>query len=62
MQNQFKSVISKPKSILSLNTSIVQLELISYTQASKDLKWREAIAAEFNALLANETKYLIQSQ
>jgi len=62
MQTRSKSGISKLKQFLSLNTSIVGLKPTSFSQASKDHNWRDVMADEFNALLANETQDLLPSQ
>jgi len=62
MQTRSERGIFKPKSILFLDTSIVDLEPTSYTQASTDPKWREAIVEEFNAFITNKTWELVLSQ
>ena len=38
------------------------LEPISFTQASKDTNWIDAITVEFNVLLTNETWDLVPPQ
>jgi len=55
MITRAKSGIRKPKTIWSLDTSIVGLESTSFKKAFKDSKWKEAMAEEYNALVANET-------
>jgi len=49
----------KPKTLLSLVSSIEATEPSSYSQASKNPKWVAAMTDEFNALIANETRELV---
>ena len=61
MKTHSKSGIFKPKIFLSLDSSIVSLELISITQASKHRNQIEAMVEEFNAFVANDTWDLVPS-
>jgi len=62
MQTRTKSVIRKPKVILSHDTYFVGLEPTSFSQAFKVSKRKEAMPKEFNALVANDTWDLVPSQ
>ncbi|RVW40389.1 Retrovirus-related Pol polyprotein from transposon RE2 [Vitis vinifera] len=59
----FKRNIHKPIQKLNLTTQLQQptLEPTTVTQALKDPKWRQAMSAEFDALLRNETWDLVPS-
>ena len=57
MQTWSMSGVFKPKVVLSLATKEcpTNFEHTSYTQASKDARWKEAMTEEFNALVQNGT-------
>ncbi|KAL9253849.1 Retrovirus-related Pol polyprotein from transposon RE1-like protein [Drosera capensis] len=59
MQTRLESGISKPRTILSLNTTSPVLEPSSYSKASKVPPWRQAMIAEFNAVMDNHTWTLV---
>jgi hypothetical protein len=59
MLTRAKAGIVKPKRILSLSTSVAEVEPTSFSQENKSTKWKEAMAEEYNALLANDTWDLV---
>ncbi|CAH9076868.1 unnamed protein product, partial [Cuscuta europaea] len=59
MQTRSKSGIFKPKTIFNLNTEVLVPDPTCFSMANKDLKWRAAMAEEFNALIANKTWDLV---
>ncbi|KAL9253735.1 Retrovirus-related Pol polyprotein from transposon RE2-like protein [Drosera capensis] len=59
IQTRLKSNISKPRTILSLNTTSPILEPSSYSKASKDLACRQTMTDEFNVLMDNHTWTLV---
>ena len=54
MITRAKSGIRKPKTLLSLDTGIVGLQPTSFKQAFTYSKWKEDMAEEYNALIAND--------
>ena len=62
MQTQSKLGIIKPKHILSLSTSLIEVEPTIIKQASQYAKWRQAMYEEYNVLIANYTWDLVPSQ
>ncbi|CAH9084965.1 unnamed protein product [Cuscuta europaea] len=59
MQTRAKSGIFKPKTIFNLSTVTIAADPTCFTEANKQLKWREAMADEFNALINNNTWDLV---
>ncbi|CAH9129275.1 unnamed protein product [Cuscuta epithymum] len=59
MQTRAKSGIFKPKTIFNLQTVVNQADPTCFSEAHKNLKWREAMAEEFNALITNNTWDLV---
>ncbi|CAH9145564.1 unnamed protein product [Cuscuta epithymum] len=59
MQTRSKSGIFKPKTIFSLHTDVIGTDPSCFSEANKNLKWREAMAEEFNALITNRTWDLV---
>lgn len=59
MQTRGNLGIVQPKVLFSLSTQLTESEPTSYKQAIKDLKWRKAMADEFNALIDNHTWDLV---
>jgi len=54
MQNRSKSNTTKPKCPLSLSSLCSKNEPASSKEASQKHQWQEAIANEFQALIAND--------
>ncbi|CAH9126840.1 unnamed protein product [Cuscuta epithymum] len=59
MQTWSKSGIFKPKTIFNLNTVVRTPDPTCFSMANKHLKWRVAMAEEFNALISNHTWDLV---
>ncbi|CAH9051136.1 unnamed protein product [Cuscuta europaea] len=59
MQTRAKSGIFKPKTIFNLSTVTINADPTCFTEANKQLKWCEAMADEFNALINNNTWDLV---
>ncbi|CAH9094843.1 unnamed protein product [Cuscuta epithymum] len=59
MQTRSKSGIFKPKPIFNLNTVVSTHDPTCFSEANKYLKWRAAMAEEFNALISNHTWDLV---
>ncbi|CAH9145935.1 unnamed protein product [Cuscuta epithymum] len=59
MQTRAKSGIFKPKTIFNLKTDISACDPSCFSMANKDVKWREAMAEEFNALIDNHNWDLV---
>lgn len=59
MQTRAKAGIFKPKTIFNLSTIVNSADPNCFTEANKHLKWREAMADEFNALINNRTWDLV---
>ncbi|CAH9137975.1 unnamed protein product [Cuscuta epithymum] len=59
MQTRSKSGIFKPKTIFTLNTVVSTPDPTCFSVANRHLKWRAAMAEEFNALISNHTWDLV---
>jgi len=55
MQTHSKSSISKPKHLHCLSITLIEPKLTSFTQASKFSHWKQVMANDYNALMANGT-------
>lgn len=62
MQTRHRSGIFKHKHILSWYTSVIEVEPTAYSQPSKLLHWRVAMAEEYNALSSNPTWDFMHAQ
>ncbi|CAH9140808.1 unnamed protein product [Cuscuta epithymum] len=59
MRTRAKDGIYKPRTILSLTSVECPPDPTCFSQANKSLKWRAAMAEEFNALITNKTWDLV---